>query len=102
MKIKLIYKDSENSYIVRYSEGSFKRTKFDEAKRESKESGIEIGESEFRESQEIKLDWSDGTPPPLTKEEYQKEYWKKNKEKMQAYQKARYQRMKLDKTLVSE
>ena len=107
MKIKLIYKDDTDKYLVRYSNGKGKIVKSYVASYLSKEFGIGIGESETKESQEVKLDWSDGKPPEPTREEkilqWRKEYWIKNKERLSAYQKAYHRKKKeLDKSLVNE
>lgn len=93
MKIKLIYKDDTDKYLLRYNNGKSKIAKLNDAHRLAEENKISIGESEFIERQNIKLDWSDGTRE-LTAKEKRHQYWIKNKEKMIAYQKARYLRLK--------
>ena len=94
MKIKLIYKDETDKYFVRYYNGKSKIVKLYDAHCLAEENRVSIGESEFTESQNMKLDWSDGTPAPMTRKEYQKDYRQKNKEKIIAYQKERYLRLK--------
>lgn len=64
MKIKSIYKDDQNRYIIRYSDGTMKTVTINEAQEESALNKIDIGESEFVESQEIEIDWSDGFKEP--------------------------------------
>lgn len=103
MKVKLIYKDDTDKYFIRYSNGKSKIVKLNQAYHLAEENKIGIGESEYNESKNITLDWTDGTPPPPTKEEYQKQYFIKNRERIMQYQRERYARKKrLDKTLVNE
>jgi hypothetical protein len=90
MKVKLIYKDDTDKYFIRYSNGKSKIVKLNEAYHLAEENKIGIGESETIESKEIKLDWTDGTPPPPTREEYHKQYFIKNRERIMAYQRERY------------
>jgi hypothetical protein len=115
MKIKLIYKDDIDKYFIRFANGKSKIVKLNEAYHLAEENKISIGDSEYNESKNIKLDWTDGTPIPIpiklkgyiTKEnyhrEYMREYYKRNKAQMITYSKERYARKKrLDKTLVNE
>ena len=115
MKIKLIYKDDTDKYFIRYSNGKSKIVKLNQAYHLAEENKIGIGESEYNESKNIKLDWTDGKPAPipiklkgyLTREnyarEYAKEYYIRNKERILMYYKQRLAKKKrLDKTLVSE
>lgn len=93
MKIKLIYKDSENSYLVRMRDGSHCITDRTEAMRISQESRIDISESKEVKGQEINLDWSNGIPILS--------YFQKNREKLCKYQREYRRKKKLDKSLVS-
>ena len=107
MKIKLIYKDDTDKYFIRLANGKSKIVKLNEAYHLAEENKISIGESEYNESKEIKLDWSNGAPPEPTREEkilqWRKEYWIKNKERLSAYQKEYHRKKKeLDKSVVSE
>lgn len=103
MKVKLIYREGLETFFVRYQDGTSKIVKVDEAAKLSLEQNIFVGDSEYNESRNVKLDWTDGTPPPPTREEYQKEYFIKNRERIMQYQRERYARKKqLDKTLVNE
>lgn len=99
MKIKLIYKDDTDKYLVRYSNGKSKIVKLNEAYHLAEENKISIGESETIESKDIKLDWSNGAPPPPTREEklmqWRKEYWIKNKARLSAYQKEYHRKKKM-------
>ena len=103
MKVKLIYEDDIDRYFVRFTNGKSKIVKLNEACYLAAENKISIGKSEYKESKNVKLDWTDGTPPPPTREEYQKQYFIKNRERIMAHQRERYARKKrLDKTLVNE
>ena len=93
MQIKLIYRDSENSYLVRMCDGSHCIADKTEAIRISKESGIDISESEEVKGQEISLDWSNGIPILS--------YFQKNREKLCEYQREYRRKKKLDKALSS-
>ena len=93
MKIKLIYKDSENSYLVRMRDGSHCITDRTEAMRISQESRIDISESKEVKGQEIKLDWSNGIPILS--------YFQKNREKRCKDQREYRRKKKLDKAFTS-
>ena len=107
MKVKLIYKDDTDRYLVRFASGKSKIVKLNEAYHLAEENKIGIGDSEYNESKNVKLDWTDGTPPESTREEkilqWRKEYWIKNKERLTAYQKEYHSKKKqLDKSIVNE
>lgn len=107
MKVKLIYREGLKTFFVRYQDGTSKIVKVDEATKLSLEQNIFVGESEYNESKEIKLDWTNGAPPEPTREEkilqWRKEYWIKNKERLSAYQKEYHSKKKqLDKSIVNE
>ena len=93
MKIKLIYREGYDTFFVRYADGNFRIVKSNEAAKLSFEQNIFIGESEYNESRNIKLDWSNGIPILS--------YFQKNREKLCEYQREYRNKKKLDKVFTS-